>query len=310
MAESLERLQSALPVTYQLERELGRGRFATGYSVDDRAAGRKAVLKVLRPEIVATLDGERFLEAIRSAASLEHPNILAVYDVGRAGDLIYFARPFVHGESLRDRLDREGQLPIEEALQIVREVADSMGFAHSHDVVHGDLRPENILIREGHAVVSDFGVEKAVLQAARADPQDLATVVDDSPYMSPERFAGDRKLDERGDVYSLGCVLFEMLAGEPPAPGAGEPGTVGPPDVTVHRPGVPAEIVTALERALAAKPEARFGSAGEFCDALRVARLTTGRFALLAPTRVFSSTTAATLVLLVVILVVALIMWL
>lgn len=300
MSQSIEQLQAALPTPYRIKRELGRGSFATGYHVEDHAAGHEAVLKVLRPEIAAIIDADRFLEAIRGATQLEHPNILAVYDAGQAGELLYFVRPFVEGESLRDRLDRETQLALEDALQITREVADSMGFAHSHDIVHGDIRPENILIRGGHAVVSDFGVEKAVLAAAVHGLAALVNVVDTSTYMSPEQLTGDRTLDERSDVYSLGCVLFEMLAGEPPP----QP----PADatrITTLRPGVPAEIVDALERAMARNPERRFPKAGQLCEALRVARLSTGKYALLASTRQRSPqvfTVAAFLVLLVLVL--------
>jgi serine/threonine-protein kinase len=305
MPESYERLQSALPATYRIKRELGRGSFAIGYHVDDRAGGREAVLKVLRPEIAAVIDADQFLKAIHSATELQHPNILAVYDSGRAGEFLYFVRPFVEGDSLRDRLDRETQLALEDALEITREVSDSLGFAHSHDVVHGDIRPENILFRGGHAVVSDFGVEKAVLAAAGHNLAVLANVVDTSSYMSPELLTGNRKLDERSDVYSLGCVLYEMLAGEhPPGPPA------DPPRITALRPGVPYQIVDALERAIARSPEQRFPTAGQFCDALRVARLSTGKFALLSPTRHHASRLLPGLAILVLLILVLVWLWL
>ncbi len=305
MTQSLEQLQDALPSTYKVIRDLGQGSFASGYEVDDLAGGTRAVLKVLRPGIAKAVDPERFIEAIRSAAALQHPNILAVYDAGQAGEYLYFVRPFAQGESLRDRLDLEEQLPLEESLQIAREVADSMGFAHAHDVVHGDIRPENILLRDGHAVVSDFGVEKAVRQAAEENLASLSTVVDTSSYMSPERLEGHRTLDVRSDVYSLGCVLYEMLTGHPPAKaGPGEE------NLAALRSDVPADIVEALNRALSPQPDQRFPTAGQFCDALRVARLSTGKYALLEPTSRFSPKMAGTLILVVVIAIIALFMWL
>lgn len=305
MPESIEQLQVVLPATYVIKRELGQGSFAAGYHVEDRAAGRDAVLKVLRHEITALVDPAGFLEAIRSVAGLEHPNILPVYDAGQAGTFLFFVRPFVEGESLRDWLDREAQLALGDALQITREVSDSLGFAHSHEIVHGDIRPENILLRDGHAVVSDFGVEKAVLSAAGQNLAALANVVDTSAYMSPEQFTGDRALDERSDVYSLGCLLFEMLAGKPPpAPPA------DPPQISTLRPGVPPEIVNALERAMSRNPERRFPTAGQFCESLRVARLSTGKYALLQSTRHHASQLFTGLAILVLLILVLIWLWL
>ncbi len=314
MNANVDRLRSVLPARYVLEHELGAGSFAIGYQAQDRAADRKVVLKVLRPEIAATIDRDRFLAEIRAATELQHPNIIAVYDAGQAGEFLYFVRPFVEGESLRDWLDRETQLSLDDAMRVTREVADAMGFAHSHGVPHGDLRPENILLRDGHAVVGDFGVERAVFAAAADNLAGLANIVDTSSYMSPEQFRGPRQLDERSDVFSLGCVLYEMLAGQPPshaAPeGDGAGGTGSPPPVTDFRPGVPPEVVSALDRALAGDPERRFGTAGQFCEDLRVVRLSTGKFALLKPTPWYSGKMLGTLLLVVFMAIVALIMWL
>src|SRR6476661_1232053 len=216
LADLQDRLAAALSAHYRLERELGRGGMATVYLAHDLRHDRPVALKVLHPELAEALSPERrFLREIRTAARLEHPHILPVLDSGGAQGLLWYTRPYVDGESLRARLDREGQLPVEEAVRLAREVADALECAHAHDVVHRDIKPENILLSGGHARVADFGIAKAV-EAAGGETLTVSGVLVGTPaYMSPEQGAGERELDGRSDVYSLGCVLYEMLAGEP-----------------------------------------------------------------------------------------------
>src|SRR5437867_1641332 len=216
MADQLARLQAALADRYTIERELGRGGMATVYLAQDLKHHRKVAIKVLKPELAAALGPERFLQEIEIAAGLTHPHILPLHDSGEATGLLYYVMPYVEGETLRNRLDRAGQLPVAEAVQIVREVADALSHAHSHDVVHRDIKPENILLEAGHAVVSDFGIARAIRAAAGASLTATGLAVGTPAYMSPEQAAGDSVLDGRSDVYALGCVLYEMLAGEPP----------------------------------------------------------------------------------------------
>src|SRR5438093_1396453 len=187
------------------------------YLARDMRHERFVALKTLRPEIAIALGRERFLREIKLAARLQHPNILPVYDSGDAGGTLYYVMPYVEGESLRDRLDREPQLPVDDALQIAREVAEALAYAHEHDVVHRDIKPENILLAHGHALVADFGVARAV-SAAATDTQLTSTgmIVGTLKYMSPEQATAQEPLDGRSDIFSLGCVLYEMLAGELP----------------------------------------------------------------------------------------------
>src|SRR5881398_3244428 len=219
MADQLARLQAALADRYTIERELGRGGMATVYLAQDRKHHRQVGIKVLKPELAAALGPERFLREIETAARLNHPHILPLHDSGEATGLLYYVMPYVEGETLRNRLDRAGQLPVAEAVQIVREVADALSHAHSHDVVHRDIKPENILLEAGHAVVADFGIARAITAAGGEQLTATGLAVGTPAYMSPEQAAGDSVLDGRSDVYALGCVLYEMLAGEPPFTG-------------------------------------------------------------------------------------------
>ena len=238
--------------------------------------GRDVALKVLRPELAAMLGPERFLQEIHVAAGLAHPNILPLHDSGEADGCLYYVMPFVTGESLRDRLEREGQLPLVDALTIAREVADALDSAHRAGVVHRDIKPENILLQEGHAVVSDFGIARAISAAGarRVTAQGMAVGTPD--YMSPEQAAGSAPIDGRSDIYSLGCVLFEMLTGEPPStftppegPGAGPLRPRDrPAELASARPSVPPEVVAVVARMLAALPADRFDTAAELVDAL------------------------------------------
>ncbi len=274
MADLFTRLQAALADRYTIERELGRGGMATVYLAQDLKHHRKVAIKVLKPELAAALGPERFLQEIEIAAGLTHPHILPLYDSGEATGLLYYVMPYVEGETLRNRLDRAGQLPLAEAVQITREVADALSYAHSHDVVHRDIKPENILLEAGHAVVSDFGIARAITAAAGGKLTETGIAVGTPGYMSPEQAAARGRVDERSDIYSLGCVLYEMLAGEPPFTGPSAESIVrqhlaaAPPRVSAMRAAVPRAIEEAIVRALAKTPADRPATAAEFVEAL------------------------------------------
>ena len=274
MQDVLDRLKAALAERYRVEREIGAGGMATVYLAEDLKHHRQVAIKVLRPELAAVMGAERFLREIEIAARLQHPHILPLYDSGDADGLLYYVMPFVEGESLRQRLDREKQLPIDDALQIAREVGDALSFAHSHDVIHRDIKPDNIMLAAGHAVVSDFGIARAVTAAGGDRLTETGTSIGTPVYMSPEQAAGSQDLDGRSDLYSLGCVLHEMLAGEPPFTGVTVEAviqqhlTAEPPTITSIRPAVPGEIVNVLARALAKTPADRFSPVGQFVEAI------------------------------------------
>jgi serine/threonine-protein kinase len=212
-------LADALADRYRIERELGRGGMATVYLAHDLKHDRPVALKVVHPELAATLGPERFLREIHTAARLRHPHILPLFDSGEAAAQLWYATPFVAGGSLRDRLRREVQLSIDGALRITGEVAQALDCAHRHGVIHRDIKPENILLEEGQAVVADFGLARAVDAAGGERLTGSGLALGTPAYMSPEQAGGERILDGRSDVYSLGCVLYEMLAGEPPFTG-------------------------------------------------------------------------------------------
>jgi serine/threonine-protein kinase len=269
-----DRLAAALADRYRIERELGRGGMATVYLADDLKHGRRVAIKVLRPELAMALGAERFLREIAMTASLRHPHILPLYDSGEAAGFLYYVMPLVEGESLRDRLTRQKQLPIDEALTIAREVADALGYAHQRGVTHRDIKPENILIEGGHAVVADFGIARVVgpgVERLTETGLSIGTPL----YMSPEQVAADPDLDGRSDLYSLGCVLYEMLGGQPPFTGpTAEAVTrqhmlVEAAPITNLRPTVPPEVAGALARSLAKNPADRFNPVAQFADALR-----------------------------------------
>ena len=270
-----ERLASAFADRYRLERELGQGGMAVVYLAEDRKHRRQVAVKVLRPELAGMLGPERFLREIETVARLRHPHILPLYDSGEAGGFLYYVMPLAEGESLRDRLRREKQLPLDDALRIAGEVADALSYAHAHGVVHRDIKPENILLESGHAVVADFGIARAVNAAGTDRLTETGLSLGTPSYMSPEQAAGNDDLDGRSDLYSLGCVLYEMLAGEPPFTGPTAARviqqhiTMEPRSIAQLRPAVPAGVAEAISRALAKTPADRFNPVGQFAEALR-----------------------------------------
>jgi eukaryotic-like serine/threonine-protein kinase len=271
-----DRLRAAIADRYLLEEEIGRGGAATVYLAEDLKHSRKVAIKVLRPVQGAGYEPQRFLREIRIAARLTHPQILPLHDSGEYDGLLYFVMPYVGCESLRDRLSREGPLPIDVALRITRAVASALGYAHRHNVIHRDIKPENILLHEGEPVVADFGVATAISAAAGDNPYitDRGLTVGTPAYMSPEQASAETGLDGRTDQYSLACVLYEMLVGEPPFFGSGPRATMArhavetPVLVRARRPGIPASVERALMKALAKEPGQRFGSMAEFAEAL------------------------------------------
>ena len=268
-----DRLQAALAERYTIERELGRGGMATVYLADDLKHRRPVALKVLKPELASSLGTDRFLREIDIAAGLTHPHILPLHDSGEADGLLYYVMPYV-GESLRSRLIGERQLPLEDALRISRQVADALDYAHSRDVVHRDIKPENILFQAGHAVVSDFGIARAIKVAGEGRMTGTGIAVGTPGYMSPEQAAGIDELDGRSDLYSLGCVLYEMLAGDLPFTGWSALAIlsrqlVDPvPRLRTVRDTVPDWLEQAVLRVLAKAPADRFATAAEFVAGL------------------------------------------
>ncbi len=267
-------ISTALGDRYVIEREIGSGGMAVVYLAVDRKLDREVALKVLRPELGAVLGSERFLAEIKISARLDHPHILTLIDSGEADGLLYYVLPFVRGESLRAKLDRERQLPIEEALTIAKQVASALDYAHRQGLVHRDIKPENILIQEGEAMLTDFGIALAVKEAGGNRLTQTGLSLGTPQYMSPEQATGDRGIDARSDVYSLASVLYEMLAGEPPVTGASAQSMIAklmtekPTSLRVLRDTVPRSINAAVAKALAKTPADRFTSAGEFMRAL------------------------------------------
>src|SRR3954447_26101965 len=272
--EAPDLLAAALADRYRVERELGRGGMATVYLAHDLRHDRPVALKVLRPELAASLGPERFLQEIRIAARLRHPHILPVHDSGETASRLWYTMPYVEGESLRQLLARERQLPVERAVRIATQVLGALGYAHAHGVIHRDIKPENILLESDQAVVADFGVARAISAAGEDRLTETGLALGTPAYMSPEQATASRDLDGRSDLYALGCVLYEMLAGQPPFVGATAQQLLArhaidpvPPLRTV-RDTVPESVERSVIRALAKVPADRFPTAAAFSEAL------------------------------------------
>ena len=269
-----DRLRASLAERYRIDAEVGAGGMAHVYRAHDLKHGRDVAVKVLRPELAYAVGADRFLREIATTATLRHPHILPLYDSGDADGLLYYVMPFVEGESLRDRLDREGRLPIDDALRITREVAEALGYAHERGIAHRDIKPENILLERGHAVVADFGIARAVAETGSERLTQTGFAVGTPLYMSPEQAVGEPNLDGRSDLYSLGCVLHEMLAGQPPFTGANVAAITqqhllaDPPRVTAVRREVTPAVEHALVHVLAKDPADRPWPAARFVEAL------------------------------------------
>jgi hypothetical protein len=281
LSDAIIRLTAALEDRYRIERELGAGGMATVYLAHDVRHDRKVALKVLRPELSAILGGERFLAEIKTTANLQHPHILGLFDSGIVGsgdrgtEFLYYVMPYVEGESLRERLSREKQLPVDEAVRIAREVADALQYAHEHGIVHRDIKPENILLHGGHALVADFGI---ALAASRSEGGTRMTETGMSlgtpHYMAPEQAMGEREITAKADIYALGCVLYEMLTAEPPFVGATAQAIIArvmteePRSLTLQRHTIPPNVEAAVRTALEKLPADRFATAAAFAEAL------------------------------------------
>jgi tRNA A-37 threonylcarbamoyl transferase component Bud32 len=275
MTDPTTRLSVALADRYVIERELGQGGMATVYLAHDVRHDRKVALKVLRPELAAVIGAARFLQEIRTTANLQHPHILPLHDSGEAEGTAFYVMPFVEGENLRDRLTRERQLPVNEAIEIAREVADALEYAHGHGVIHRDIKPENILLHGGHALVADFGIALAVSKSEGGTRMTETGMSLGTPhYMSPEQAMGEREITAKSDVYALGCVLYEMLCGEPPFAGPTAQAiiarvlTEAPRSLMLQRRTIPPHVEAAVQKALAKLPADRFSTAAEFSAAL------------------------------------------
>ena len=289
MEDLSDRLSPALAGRYRLEEPLGTGGMAIVYRAHDLKHDRAVALKVLHPELAQAIGNERFVREIRLTARLDHPHILPVLDSGEAGGFLYYVMPYVTGETLRDRLMRERQLPLDDALRITGEVADALSYAHSHGIVHRDIKPENILLAGGHARVADFGIARAFTAAGGDGLTETGLVVGTPTYMSPEQAGGERELDGRSDVYALGCVAYEMLAGHPPFTGGSAHEILARhsldavPRLSAARPSVPADVEIAIATALAKAPADRFRTAALFAEALAGAGAGTVRPRVAAP---------------------------
>jgi serine/threonine-protein kinase len=274
MTELTGRLTTALGDRYRIERHLGEGGMALVYLAQDIKHERHVAVKVLRPELAAVLGGERFVQEIKTTALLQHPNILPLFDSGEADGFLYYVMPYVEGETLRERLNREKQLGIEEAVRIASEVAQALDYAHRHAVIHRDIKPENILLHDGRPMVADFGIALAVSAAAGGRMTETGLSLGTPHYMSPEQATAEKDITARSDVYSLGAVLYEMLSGEPPYTGATVPQIIAkiltdePRSVTQLRKTVPPNVAAAVSKALEKVPADRFDSAADFARAL------------------------------------------
>ncbi len=282
MTSPAERLTAALSDRYRIERELGAGGMATVYLAEDLKHQRQVAIKVLKPELAAVLGAERFIQEITTTAQLQHPHILPLFDSGTADGFLFYVMPYVEGETLRDKLDRETQLGVDEAVRITREIADALDYAHRHGVIHRDIKPENILLHDGRPMVADFGIALAVSAAAGGRMTETGMSLGTPHYMSPEQATADKEITGRSDVYSLASVLYEMLTGDPPHVGSSAQQIIVKIIADEARPvgevrkSVPPNVAAAVGKALEKLPADRFESARAFSDALADPHFTTG----------------------------------
>src|SRR2546427_4948587 len=274
MGDLVARLQSALGDAYRIERELGGGGMSRVFLAQETALKRQVVIKVLPPEMAAGVNVERFRREVELAASLQHPHIVPLLSAAASGDLLYYTMPLVEGESLRAKLARQGELPVSETIRVLGDVADALAYAHAHGVVHRDIKPDNVLISGKHAVVTDFGVSKAVSASSGGSLTSLGVALGTPAYMAPEQAAADPHLDHRADLYALGILGYEMLTGRPPVTAATPQATLAaqvtqtPQPVTAQRPAVPGALNALVMRCLEKHPADRFQSAGAVLEAL------------------------------------------
>ena len=274
-SRTLEELTELLADRYAVEREVGAGGMATVFLAQDLKHKRPVAIKVLYPELAISVGADRFLREIQIAASLSHPHILPLHDSGEADNTVFYVMPYVEGESLRDRMLRERQLPVDDAVRIAREVADALDYAHRHGVIHRDIKPENILLHAGRALVADFGIALAVSRSDGGTRMTETGMSLGTPhYMSPEQSMGEREITPKADVYALGCVLYEMLSGEPPFTGPTAQAIIArvmteqPRSLTLQRRTIPPHVEAAVGKALEKLPADRFNSAAQFAEAL------------------------------------------
>jgi len=268
----------ALAGRYKIERMIGEGGMATVYLAEDQKHKRKVAVKVMRPELAATLGADRFLREVQIAAQLNHPNILPMHDSGEASGLLYYVMPFVEGETLKERLERDGALPADDALRLAREIAEALAYAHKRGIIHRDIKPANILLNEGHALVADFGIARAIDDGGAQVLTKTGLAVGTPQYMAPEQATGEKAVDGRADVYAVGAILYEMLAGQPPFSGSSARAvltkslTERPRAVTEVRAGIAPAMDTLVQKALAKAPEDRYASGADLVAAIDAAR--------------------------------------
>jgi eukaryotic-like serine/threonine-protein kinase len=301
VTQQTDHLNTALTGRYRIERHLGEGGMASVYLCEDLKHDRKVALKLLKPELAAVLGADRFVVEIKTTASLQHPHILPLFDSGTADGFLFYVMPFIEGETLRDKLNRDTQLGVDDAVRIAREVLDALEYAHQHGIVHRDVKPENILLHGGHAMVADFGIALAVSAAAGGRMTETGLSLGTPHYMSPEQATAEKEITPRSDVYSLASVLYEMLAGQPPHIGGAAQQVImkiiteQAQPVRQLRKNVPANVEAALAKALEKVPADRFESAAKFSEALRESHFTHGTAAAVAPLRPTTRLPGATL---------------
>src|SRR6476646_2177889 len=281
MALPLERLRGVLAQTYTIDRELGKGGMATVYLAQDVKHERPVALKVLHPELAASLGPDRFLREIKTAAKLNHPHILGLHDTGEADGFLFYVMPYVEGESLRERLDRERQLPVDEALHHTRAIASALDYAHRQNIVHRDIKPENVMLYEGEAMVMDFGIAKAVSSAGSETLTQTGMMIGTPAYVSPEQAAGETNLDGRSDQYSLAVMVYEMITGERPFSGATPQAIMAkrftemPKPLRAIRKDAPENVEKAVMRAMATESTGRYSTSAQFAQALASTNMAT-----------------------------------